>query len=643
MAITNQERVGRALELLREGLYPFVEREMRSVYQNKWLDVAAASVPEDHTLRRSTARILQEDVSALLILICNKWQRVFKKSLTYAERSLVSELRTTRNQWAHNGNFSTDDTYRALDSISRLLYAISALQADVVETQKQELLRLRFAEQTAEDTCQATDPAIQNKPQENSSSRYQDAEPTTNINMLNVTLTSHREFLPADTANQKLFIMLKLRPTKEVANTRPPTTFAFVIDTSGSMYEVVAGNPQPTGHTFRVDGQDYMTVSGGETKIDLVIQSLQELIWSGKLEQQDSIALIQFDDQASTLIGLTPATEINQLQKAIDNLRNFSGGTRMGLGLNRAIDLLADQNMTSRRALIFTDGETFDEFECREFAQKFASNGIPITALGVGEYNEDLLIELSDTTGGHLVHVVPGQATGTQVSITELPHTLFGEFSQAQQEVINNLALSVKTVKGVELERVTRVYPDQADFPLTMQPYPIGTAIANDETVFILEFNVDSRVSSRVRIAQLGLTYDIPGQNRRGELPPQNVVVQFVAGQNSAAQVDQEVMGYVQQRNISQLVSHATRVADQDPQEAERLMETARRLTVKIGNKAMEESLNEGIDELRKTRKISAGTRKTVKMGSKGKTVKMGSDINDDLPSEAEIRAFSGT
>ncbi|MGK7936996.1 MAG: hypothetical protein AB4206_14570 [Xenococcaceae cyanobacterium] len=31
MAITNKERVGRALDTLKEGLYPFVEREMRSV------------------------------------------------------------------------------------------------------------------------------------------------------------------------------------------------------------------------------------------------------------------------------------------------------------------------------------------------------------------------------------------------------------------------------------------------------------------------------------------------------------------------------------------------------------------------------------------------------------------------------------
>ncbi|WP_013334917.1 vWA domain-containing protein [Gloeothece verrucosa] len=441
--------------------------------------------------------------------------------------------------------------------------------------------------------------------------------------MLNVSITPHREFFPADTADQRLFIMLKLRPTKEVSNSRPSTSFAFVIDTSGSMDEVV---------------------TGGKSKKSIVIESLYQLVRSGRLTQDDHIAIIEFHDQASTLIGLTPATQVFQLENAIARLNDFSGGTCMGKGMNEALVLLTNQSMTSRRVLIFTDGETFDEEDCEIIAQQFSNQGISITAMGVGdEFNEDLLIhKISDPTGGRLYPLVIGNATGLQVSITELPKILFEEHQQAKDEVINNLTLSVKTVKGVELIRVTRVYPDQAEFPLIQQPYFIGAAKANDETIFILEFSVDSRATSRVRIAQLGLTYDIPGLNKRGEFPPQNVVAQFVGGQGGAAQVNQEVMGYVQQRNISQLVNDATRVAENNPEQAEKLLETARRMTVKIGNKAMEESLNEGIDELRKTKKISAGTRKTVKMGSKGKTVKMGADINDEL-SDEQIRQISGT
>lgn len=461
-------------------------------------------------------------------------------------------------------------------------------------------------------------------------------------NNLNISITPHREFMPADTAAQKLFVMLKLRPTKDVATSRPPTTFTFVIDTSGSMYEVVSGESKPTGVIYQQDGKEYQQVTGGKSKIDIVIESLLALVRSGKLTTSDRIAIVQFDDNASQTIGLTSATEINQLENAINNLRNFSGGTRMGLGLRRTFDILSEQQMTVRRALLFTDGQTFDEDQCRSISSNFATNNIPITALGVGEFNEDLLTHLSDATGGKLLYIVPGTAIGTQISILDLPNKIIDEYSQAQQEVITNLALTVKTVKGVELTRIVRAYPTQSEFPINQDPHPLGNAIANDETIFVLEFTINNRPATRVRIAQLGITYDIPGQKIRGEFPPQNLIIQFVPGQENAAQVNQEVMDYVQQCNIANLVNQATKIAEHDPQKAEQILETARRMTMKIGNKDMTESLTNAQEELRKTRKISDGTRKTVKMGAKGKTVKMGDDINE-MPSEEEMRKLTGT
>ena len=46
MAITNHERVGKALELLRDGLQPFVEREMKAQHAQLWSDQAKAAVSE---------------------------------------------------------------------------------------------------------------------------------------------------------------------------------------------------------------------------------------------------------------------------------------------------------------------------------------------------------------------------------------------------------------------------------------------------------------------------------------------------------------------------------------------------------------------------------------------------------------------
>ncbi|MBR8833581.1 MAG: VWA domain-containing protein [Stigonema ocellatum SAG 48.90 = DSM 106950] len=55
----------------------------------------------------------------------------------------------------------------------------------------------------------------------------------------------------------------------------------------------------------------------------------------------------------------------------------------MAKGLRQALNLLKNENMSIRRALLFTDGHTVDEHECRELAQQFASNNIPITLLAI--------------------------------------------------------------------------------------------------------------------------------------------------------------------------------------------------------------------------------------------------------------------
>ncbi len=88
------------------------------------------------------------DVAGLLKLMWDTWHEVFRKILGPAERSLVSELRDHRNKWAHQESFSSDDAYRALDSVGRLLAAVSAPQSEELEKRKLELLRVRFDEQT---------------------------------------------------------------------------------------------------------------------------------------------------------------------------------------------------------------------------------------------------------------------------------------------------------------------------------------------------------------------------------------------------------------------------------------------------------------------------------------------------------------
>ena len=146
MAITNQERVGKALELLKAGLGPFVEREVQDKIKagGVHMDTVRRFVDDPHLTDKP---IDQWDVAALLKLMWETWNDVFRNVLGRAERSLVSEIRDQRNKWAHQDSFSSDDADRTLDSIARLLTAVSASQADEVNRMKMELRRLIFEEQ----------------------------------------------------------------------------------------------------------------------------------------------------------------------------------------------------------------------------------------------------------------------------------------------------------------------------------------------------------------------------------------------------------------------------------------------------------------------------------------------------------------
>jgi predicted AAA+ superfamily ATPase len=161
MAVTNYERVGKGLDLLRNGLTSFVEREFKNRYRAGALNEALNFVSDDRNLVGQP--LAQWDVAALLKLMWNAWNEVFRQPLGSAERSLVSELRDFRNRWAHQQPFSTDDAYRALDSTGRLLAAVSAPEANDLEKIKLELLRVRFDEQARQEKRKSAGTAIESQ------------------------------------------------------------------------------------------------------------------------------------------------------------------------------------------------------------------------------------------------------------------------------------------------------------------------------------------------------------------------------------------------------------------------------------------------------------------------------------------------
>ena len=144
MSETPHEAVRRALELLTSGLTPFVREELQRVYGE---DLSRVSARSGSSGRRGDPW----DAQALLAIIGDNWA-IFRSRLGHSGRALVSELRETRNRWAHQGSFSTEDAYRAVDSVYRLLALISVPEVTQVESLRKTTLGALAGSRTAATT-----------------------------------------------------------------------------------------------------------------------------------------------------------------------------------------------------------------------------------------------------------------------------------------------------------------------------------------------------------------------------------------------------------------------------------------------------------------------------------------------------------
>lgn len=466
--------------------------------------------------------------------------------------------------------------------------------------------------------------------------------------MLKTVARAHRPALRAHTADvQKLFVMLKLIPSREVVGARPPLALAFVVDTSASMRMFVdqdaakrlAGQNRKD---VKIDGGDYHSLDVNlPTLLDQATEAVHAMIDDPRLLPADSVSIVHFDDEAQVLLPLTPLADKAQAHAAVEQLKNYAGETYMAKGLYCAMQEMSRVSPeTAKRIFVLTDGATFDEVDCREQLPRMSALNAPLVAIGFGEeYNEELMAKMADMTSGRPYHL-------RQMSDL-VQEVLEREVGQTTREVVTDLRLDIAAVKGVQLDKIHRAHPWLGEVSLEGQPYRLGNISAGDYTVYILEFSVSGvvRAPSRARLVQLKLSGSTPGiGSGTRALPPLEVVVEFTGDVAATGQVDPEVIGYVQQKNVGQLVEEAVAVAGSDTRRAQQSLQAASGMTRQLGNTALSHLLDDAMDELRCSGTISPQTRKTVALGTRTKTVKTAAvgDAENDLSPE-EIRRLSGT
>ncbi|WP_284273142.1 DUF499 domain-containing protein [Mesorhizobium huakuii] len=144
MAKSARQHVFEGMELLPEALIPFVEKRLETSLTGHWQLQVLERYPN---LRPNSKGEVGWDQTALFNVMDRFWGEAFKTVLGRAERSIVNELVDVRNKLSHNGDFTYDDAERALDSMRRMMTAISAGEtADKLDLMRNSILRTKFTE-----------------------------------------------------------------------------------------------------------------------------------------------------------------------------------------------------------------------------------------------------------------------------------------------------------------------------------------------------------------------------------------------------------------------------------------------------------------------------------------------------------------
>lgn len=130
----NREQVGRALDLARDGLRPFVERHLRRTRGG--LDQIPALLRDTPYEEKPDPL---SDIAVIVIVVRAAWDALraeIKRSIRSEFRNGVEEVKGVRDAWAHQESFSDENTERALDTVRRLLRTVGARETEREQAQR---------------------------------------------------------------------------------------------------------------------------------------------------------------------------------------------------------------------------------------------------------------------------------------------------------------------------------------------------------------------------------------------------------------------------------------------------------------------------------------------------------------------------
>ncbi|MDX9872399.1 MAG: DUF499 domain-containing protein, partial [Clostridia bacterium] len=136
----NHTRIAQGFRVLLKALAPYIARELGNEFGKGWWNIAVIEKlyddqKRDLPLNGEWGKLVDSlDIQRCLLLFDLHWNSVFRKKLSIDHRTWAKELTSFRNKLAHIGgeDFTDDDAWRALDTMSRLCEQLDAEYAEEI-------------------------------------------------------------------------------------------------------------------------------------------------------------------------------------------------------------------------------------------------------------------------------------------------------------------------------------------------------------------------------------------------------------------------------------------------------------------------------------------------------------------------------
>lgn len=142
----NFEQINKGFRILQAVMGGYIAREMTREYgSDRWWGEVLQALNDQQNLPTSGSwqeRVDSLDIANCLRLFQRKWKDIFSKKHSLDYRNWANELMGIRNKTAHigGGDFSRDNTWRALDTMARLCEAFDDEAAGELRDMARELL-----------------------------------------------------------------------------------------------------------------------------------------------------------------------------------------------------------------------------------------------------------------------------------------------------------------------------------------------------------------------------------------------------------------------------------------------------------------------------------------------------------------------